>query len=87
MDHMFDAGYPLLTEKFIMEHILKKDEVIEKIENSLISPTKSRKIESVEKFVETMSDIREENWYTPNASTNDEILFDIVEYLDCVMEK
>lgn len=70
-----------------MENILKRDQAIEKIENTLISPQKNRKIELLEKYVETMGDIREENWYTPNASVNEEILFDIVEYLDCVMEK
>lgn len=70
-----------------MENLLKRDQAIEKIENTLISPQKNRKIESLEKYVETMGDIREENWYTPNPSVNEEILFDIVEYLDCVMEK
>jgi hypothetical protein len=70
-----------------MEQLLRKDEIIQKIENTLISPLKNKKFELLEKYVETMGDIRQENWYTPGASVNNEILFDVVEYLDCILEK
>jgi hypothetical protein len=87
VDHLYDLGYPLIQEKFLMEQVIKKDEMIEKIENTLISPSKSKRIELFEKYIETMGDIRQENWYTPGPSVNNEILFDVVEYLDCIMEK
>ena len=84
-----DYGYPLLTEKFPMEQLIKKAKSLQKmVENTIIAPLRNAKDgDSLEKFIESMSDIRQEKWQISRPSVNEEILFDLVEYLDCIIDK
>jgi len=84
-----DNGYPLLAERFPLEQLFKKDNILEKVETSIIAPLMSEKEkgDSLEKYIDSMSDIRQEKWSVNNYSTLEEILFDVVEYLDCIIDK
>jgi hypothetical protein len=86
-DHIFDGGFDLISDKFVMEQLIRKEEIIEKIENSLTNPLRNKRVEPLDKYTESMGDIRENNWYYNGGSVTNEILFDIVEYLDCIIDK
>jgi hypothetical protein len=83
-----DYGYPLVTEKFALEQLFRKNKIIQKIETTLIAPLRNSKGgDSLEKFIDSMGDIRPENWAVNRPTVNDEILFDLVEYVDCIIDK
>ena len=88
LDHLMDYGYPLLTEKFALEQLLKKHKILQKLETTIIAPLrKEKEADSLEKYVDSMGDIRQEKWAVNRPSVNDEILFDLVEYVDCIIDK
>jgi len=84
-----DNGYPLLTERFPLEQLFKKDNLIQKVETSIIAPlmNEKEKGDSLEKYIDSMSDIRQDRWSVNDHYCAEEVLFDVVEYLDCIIDK
>lgn len=83
-----DYGYPLMTEKFALEQLFKRGKILQKLETTIIAPLrKEKEADSLEKYVDSMGDIRQERWAVNRPSVPDEILFDLVEYVDCIIDK
>lgn len=67
MNHVLDYGFPLIEDKFPMNQVLKKEEILEKIETTISTSLKSQKnIESIEKYVDSMSSIIQDGWHVSN---------------------
>ncbi len=84
-----DHGYPLITESVPLEKLLQKENIMEKVENKIIAPLMNEKENSdaLEKYIESMSDVRQEKWNSGHSTSNEEILFDLIEYIDCLIDK
>ena len=83
-----DYGYPLLTQTFPMENTFRQDSFVQKVENALTAPLRDREVSNaIDKFIESMGDIRQENWTVSRPSVDEEILFDVLEYIDCIIDK
>ena len=89
IDQFLDFGYPLINDNFTMQQLLKAPTVMQKVEKAIKSTgiTKTQSVNVLEKYVDSMSDIREENWAVSDIKTDNEILFDVIEYLDIVIDK
>jgi len=89
IDHFFDYGYPLVNDNCALQMILKGPTVMEKMEKVMKTTGMSKTPTSnvMEKYVDSMGDIREENWSVQDIKMDNELLFDVLEYLDCVIDK
>jgi AP-3 complex subunit mu len=90
LDAMLDYGYPLITQKFVLESIIKPSGVIEKIEESLLGRHNMHKdqFQVLDKFVEQCADVRDHSQYRiTDIRGDEEVFFDVIEYLDCVIDK
>ena len=89
IDEFLDFGYPLINDNFTMQQLLKAPTVMQKVEKAIKSTgiTKTPSVNVLEKYVDSMSDIREENWVVSDIKTDNEILFDVIEYLDIIIDK
>jgi len=86
IDHFMDYGYPLLNDNFTHQALLKRPTVMEEVAKAIKTNSVSKN-NPIEKYIESMTDIREENWHVVDVKTDNELLFDVVEYLDCVIDK
>jgi AP-3 complex subunit mu len=77
LEEVFDFGYPLTTEEHILHELVLPPTLENKVRTLLDAPSKKR----------SGHDHNTVPWRGPDIKyTTNEIFFDIVEYLDCIMD-
>ncbi|CAD8112881.1 unnamed protein product [Paramecium primaurelia] len=90
LDSIFDYGYPQITQKHVLESIVKPGGIIEKIEEKIIGRQNVQKetVSLLEKYIDGQADVREHSQYRlPEIKGEEEVYFDVIEFLDCVFDK
>jgi len=90
LDHFMDYGFPLISQKFVLESMIKPFKMMDKIEEALVGKNQHSKENSqiLEKYVEGISDVKPyATWRINDYKASEEIFFDVIEYIDCIMEK
>lgn len=90
LDHFLDHGFPLITQRYVLESMIKPHNMFDKIGEAIIGKNQLSKESSaiLEKYVEGISDIKPYAiWRVNDYKATEEIFFDVIEYIDCMMEK
>eukprot|EP01016_Furgasonia_blochmanni_P011725 TRINITY_DN1542_c0_g1_i10.p1 TRINITY_DN1542_c0_g1~~TRINITY_DN1542_c0_g1_i10.p1 ORF type:complete len:333 (-),score=126.57 TRINITY_DN1542_c0_g1_i10:135-1133(-) len=90
LDSYLDYGYPVINQRFVLESLIKPEGVFDKIEEVIVGRNQHLKENTgvLEKFVDTISDQRDYSLFrTTTSHISEEVLFDVIEYVDCVMDK
>ena len=90
LDHFLDHGFPLITQRYVLESMIKPYKMMDKIEEALVgkNPHSKENSQILEKYVEGVSDIKQyATWRINDYKASEEIFFDVIEYIDCIMEK
>ena len=70
--------------------MIKPEDMLDKIEKTIIGRSQKNQtdLQHLKKYVDNLSDLKPyTKWRIPDIKGQDEILFDVVEYLDCVMDE
>eukprot|EP01017_Pseudomicrothorax_dubius_P037888 TRINITY_DN5610_c0_g1_i4.p1 TRINITY_DN5610_c0_g1~~TRINITY_DN5610_c0_g1_i4.p1 ORF type:complete len:251 (-),score=63.82 TRINITY_DN5610_c0_g1_i4:61-813(-) len=90
LDSYLHNGYPVVTQKYVLESMVEPESMFDKIEEVLTgrSQHQSGNLQYLEKYAEAMNDVREfAAWRVPSMQEKDEIYFDLVEYIDAIVDK
>ena len=90
LDHYIDNGYPLISQKFVLEQLAKPIGVLDKIEEVVIGRSQHQKqnFECLERYAEGLQDVKPQAVHRVNSYNNEEeILFDVIEFFDAIMDK
>ena len=90
LDHYLDYGFPLITQKYILESMIKPYKMIDKLEETFVGKNSHAKdnIQFLEKYVEAVSDVKPYSiWRISDYKASEELYFDVIEYIDCILDK
>ena len=86
---MFDYGFPLVHNKYALQCMIRPEGALDKLEKTIIGRSQKNKtdMEPLKKYVDNLSDMKPYTQYRiPDIKVQNEVLFDVVEYLDYVMD-
>ncbi|CAK91642.1 unnamed protein product (macronuclear) [Paramecium tetraurelia] len=90
LDTLFDYGYPQITQRYALESIVKPRSLIQKIKEKVIGRQNLQKetVSVMDSYIESQADMNEYSQYRiPEIKGQEEVYFDVIEYLNCVLDK
>lgn len=90
IDHYLDFGFPLITQKYVLESMIRPYKMIDKLEETIVGINSHGKdnIQILEKYAEAISDVKPHAiWRISDYKASEEIFFDVVEYIDCIIDR
>ncbi|EGR29171.1 hypothetical protein IMG5_161480 [Ichthyophthirius multifiliis] len=90
LDHFLEQGVPLITQKFVLESLLQPQGFLDKIEEVVIGQNQhwQENFKALEHYVNGLSDLTYNQINrVENIRYKEELLFDIIEYYDCIIDK